>query len=299
MDYRRLRYFVAVAEELHFTRAAHRLGVAQPHLSQEIRRLEREIDVELFSRTKRTVSLTPAGRVFLEKVRTVFDATAEAVNAAQRASKGEVGRLALGFVSAAAYAVVPQVVARFRKAYPDVELVLYELNSDEGVELIRHGGLDVCLLHPPRNLDPTLHAEVAWQEALVIALPKSHPFASRQSIDLKKLKMEPWVLWRREIASRLYDEIAAACAAAGFEPRVAQRTVRLATVVSLVASGVGLAMVPSSAMRMGIAGVVFRPVRGARVTVPMSFVWRNKDVSPTVAPFVRAVKAARGHGAVS
>src|SRR5262245_29396076 len=127
MDFRHLKFFVAVAEELHFTRAANRLRVAQPHLSQEIRKLEREIGVELFARTKRSVALTPAGHVFLGRVRVLFDAAAEAVNAAQRASRGETGRLTVGFVSAAAYAVIPEAVAAFRRAYPDVELLLREL----------------------------------------------------------------------------------------------------------------------------------------------------------------------------
>ncbi len=295
MEYRRLRFFIAVAEELHFTRAASRLRVAQPHLSQEIRKLEREIGVELFARTKRSVALTPAGRIFLDRARAIFDVTADAVHAAQRASRGETGKLTVGFVSAAAYAVMPNAIARFRRSHPDVELVLNELNSDEGVEEVRSGRLDVCLLHPPRSLEPALGVDVAWQESMVVALPRSHRFARTRRISLSKLKTEPWVLWRREIASRLYDEIFAACASSGFEPRVVQRTVRLATVVSLVASGVGLALVPATSAQMGIKSVVFRPLEGRRILVPMSFVWRRDEVSPALAPFMAAVRATKLH----
>jgi hypothetical protein len=133
--------------------------------------------------------------------------------------RGETGKLTVGFVSAATYAVMPNAIARFRRSHPNVELVLNELNSDEGVEEVRSGRLDVCLLHPPRSLEPALGVDVAWQESMVVALPRSHKFARTRRISLSKLKTEPWVLWRREIASRLYDEIFAACASSGFEPR--------------------------------------------------------------------------------
>lgn len=290
MDFRHLRFFIAVAEELHFTRAATKLRVAQPHLSQEIRKLEREIGVQLFARTKRSVALTAAGNAFLVRVRDLFDEATEAVKAAQRASRGEIGRLAIGFVSAAAFAVIPAAVASFRRAYPDVELSLSEVNSDEGLQAVRNGQLDVCLLHPPHHLESTLKVEPAWWEPLVIVVPREHALAAKPRLGLKSLATEPWVLWPREIASRLYDDVISACGTAGFEPRVVQRTVRLATVVSLVASGVGVSLVPSTAARMGVMNVVFRAPAAARTAVPVSFVWRRGDVSPALAPFLSAVR---------
>jgi DNA-binding transcriptional LysR family regulator len=293
MEFRRLKFFVAVAEELHFTRAASRLRIAQPHLSQEIRKLERELNTQLLKRTKRSVALTPAGAVFLEKARAIVDAIAEAVHAAQRASRGETGKLAVGFVSVAGYTVIPLAVAKFRRLHPDVELVLSELNSDEGVHALRNGRLDLCLLHPPRNLEPALSVEMAWQEPLVAVLPRGHPLASARRVNLAKLKTEPLVLWQREIASRLHDDVIAACASAGFEPRVAQRTVRLATVVSLVASRVGYALVPASTALMGVKSAVFRPLQNIRIMVPMSFVWRRNDAAPSLAPFMAAVREAK------
>lgn len=292
MELRRLRYFAAVADELHFTRAAGKLRVAQPHLSQEIRKLEQEMRVELFARTRRSVVLTAAGEVFLQRVRAIFDATTDAVSAAQRASRGETGRLGVGFVSVAAYSVMPQAIADYRRAYPDVELALSELNSDEGLDDVRCGRLDVCLLHPPRNIEPDLGAETAWEESLVVAVPDQHALANATRIRLSQLKTEPWVFWHRDIASRLHDDIMGVCRAAGFEPHVAQRTVRLATVVSLVASGVGVAVVPATAAHMGIKGVVFRPLV-TRVSVPIAFVWRRREATPALAPFMAALRAAK------
>src|SRR5262245_33613793 len=236
MEYRHLKFFVAVAEELHFTRASARLRIAQPHLSQEIRRLEREIGVDLFVRTKRSVALTTAGRAFLERVRIVFDVTAGAVYAAQRASRGEIGRITLGYVTVAAIDVIPNATARFRNAYPDVEVLLKDVHSDEGLEAVRTGQLDLGLLHPPRTVDPALNIETIWLEPLVALLPPNHPLAGMRRISLERLRLEPWVVAPREAASRLYDETIAACAAAGFEPRIVQRTVRVTTSFSMVAS---------------------------------------------------------------
>jgi DNA-binding transcriptional LysR family regulator len=293
MDFRRLKFFLSVAQELHFTRAASKLHIAQPHLSQEIRKLEHELGIELFTRTRRSVALTPAGYVFLERVRTIFDATAEAVRAAQRASRGEVGKLAIGFVSAAGYAVVPRAIAKFRRTHPDVELILSELNSDEGVQDVTSGRLDVCLLHPPRYLEPELCVETTWHEPLVVALPRGHALASRGRVNLNQLKTEPLVLWHREIASRLHDDVIAACAAAGFEPCVAQQAVRLATVVSLVASGVGYAIIPATMAQAGTKAAVYLPLAGKKFSVPMAFVWRRKEVPPALGPFMAAVREAK------
>ena len=290
MDHRRLKFFVAVAEELHFTRAAARLRIAQPNLSQEIRRLEREIGVELFVRTKRSVALTPAGHTFLQQVRAALDATTDAVRAAQRASRGEIGRLRLGFVSTAAHGVIPKAIARFRGAYPDVELLLTELNSDEGLEALRAGQLDLCLLLPPRSVDPALNIEPVWFEPLVAVLPPRHQLAKRQRIALQHLKSESWVLWRREIASRLYDEVIGACAAAGFEPRVAQRVRRATTAVSLVASGIGVTLLPMTVARLGIGGTIYRRLRSPGASVPVAFAWRQDQTAPALANLMAVVR---------
>jgi DNA-binding transcriptional LysR family regulator len=290
VEYRHLKFFVAVAEELHFTRASVRLRVAQPHLSQEIRRLEREIGVELFVRTKRSVTLTTAGRAFLERVRIVLDNTADAVHAAQRASRGEIGRIRLGFTRVAAIGVIPSATARFRSAYPDVEVLLKDVSSDEGLEAVRTGQLDLCLLHPPRTVDPALNIETVWLEPLVAVLPPKHPLADMQRISLQRLRSEPWVIHHRETASRLYDEIIAACAAAGFEPRVAQRTARMTTTISMVASGIGVTLMPITQARLAFGGAVYRELRSPRSSIPLAFAWRRGQTAPVLARFMAVVR---------
>jgi DNA-binding transcriptional LysR family regulator len=290
VEYRHLKFFVAVAEELHFTRASVRLRIAQPHLSQEIRRLEREIGVELFVRTKRSVALTSAGHAFLARVRIVLDNTADAMHAARRASRGETGRIRVGFVTVAAIGVIPSASARFRSAYPDVEVLLKDVQSDEGLEAVRTRQLDLCLLHPPRTVDPALNIETIWLETLVAVLPPKHPLADKQRISLQHLKSEPWILVHRENGSRLHDETIAACAAAGFEPRVAQRTTRLASTISMVASGIGVALLQITSARAVFGGAVYRHLRPPRICIPLSFAWRQDQTAPVVAQFMAVVR---------
>jgi DNA-binding transcriptional LysR family regulator len=289
VENRRLKYFVAVAEELHFTRASVRLRIAQPYLSQEIRRLERDIGVELLVRTKRSVVLTPAGHEFLKRVRIVLDNTADAVHSARRASRGETGRIRIGFVTAAAVAVIPNAAVRFRSAYPDVEVLLNDVHSEEGIEAVRTGQLDLCLLHPPRTLDPALNIETAWLEPLVALLPPKHPLADKQRISLQRLRSEPWVIIPRETASRHYDEVIAACAAAGFEPSIAQRPTRLTTQISMVASGIGVTLLPITLARLAFGGVVYRQLRPPR-SIPVAFAWRRDQTAPVLAHFMAVVR---------
>ena len=286
-----MKSFLAVAEDLHFTRAAERLRVAQPNLSQEIRRLEREIGVDLFARTKRSVALTPAGHTFLQHVRALLNATADAVHATQRASRGEIGRIRLGMVSAATFSVIPNAIGRFRAAYPNVEILLSELYSVEAPDALRTGRLDLCVLHPPRNVEVALNIVSIWDEQLVAALSPKHPLAGIQRIGLSTLRSEPWVLWPREMATRLYDEVIAACAAAGFEPRVVQRATRVTTVASMVAAGLGVALLPITVARLGIGGATFRPLRPPRVSVPVAFAWRQSETAPELAHFMAIVRA--------
>jgi len=294
MENRRFKFFVAVAEELHFTRASQRLRIPQPYLSQEIRRLEREIGVELFVRTKRSVALTPAGRTFLEHVRVLLDNTADAVRAAQRASRGEIGRIRLGFTRVAAIGVIPKAIARFRAAHPDVEVLLKDVSSDEGLEAIRSGQLDLCLLHPPLTVDPALNIETIWLEPLVVLLPPKHPLADKQRISLQRLRSEPWVITPRETASRVYDEIIAACAAAGFEPRIAQRTARMTTAFSMVASGIGVTLTAITQAQLAFGGAVYRQLRSPGISIPVAFAWRRDKTAPVLARFMAVVRQTRG-----
>jgi DNA-binding transcriptional LysR family regulator len=236
------------------------------------------------------VELTPAGKTFLERARVVLDSTADAARAAQRASRGEIGRLVVGCGSVASYAVVPNAIARLRLAYPEVEIMLTEFHSDEAVEALRMGRLDVCVVHPPRNIDPGLRVEPIMIESMVVALPKGHDLAKLQRISLRRLRSEPWIFWHRETASRLYDEIMSACATAGFQPYVLQRTTRLSTVICLVGSGMGVALVPASAAVLKIEGIVLRKLQPPRIEIPLSLVTRSGHRAPALVPFIGAIR---------
>jgi DNA-binding transcriptional LysR family regulator len=291
VQHRHLRFFIAVAEELHFTRAAVRLRVAQPHLSLEIRRLEEEIGVPLLVRDRRRVSLTAAGQAFLVHARLVLADTASAVRAAQRAHRGETGSLRVGFVSSAGFgALLPDAVRRFRVERPEVEIVLNEHNSDEQVELITGGRLDVGLLHPPLKSELGLQIENVLLERLVAALPQNHHLARRRRLALSALAGEAWVLFPRAIASRLYEEIMIACADAGFSPRVVQEGIKLSTIMSLIAAELGVSLVPQSLARLGMGRVVCVPLAKEAPALPLALMWRRGDTNPPLAPFMQVVR---------
>src|SRR5262249_55739795 len=186
--------------------------------------------------------------------------------------------------------VSPNAIARFRSAYPEVELLLTEHNSDEGLEAVRTGQLDLCLLHPPRSIEPALNIEPVWLEPLVAVLPPKHRLENMRQIGLQRLKSEPWVFWQREIASRLYDEVITACATAGFEPRVVQRAGRATTAISLVAGGVGVTILPITIARLAIGGAIYRPLRSPRASVPVAFAWRQDQTAPVLAQFIAIVR---------
>jgi DNA-binding transcriptional LysR family regulator len=291
MEYRHLRFFIAVAEDLSFTRAATRLRVAQPHLSREVRRLEHELRVPLFERNRRRVALTAAGSAFLEKARGILAETAEAARAAQRASRGETGRIRVGFSSSAGFGMLPDAVRRFRLERPGVELVLTEFNSDEQPDLVRSGMLDASLLYPPYPPEHGLESETLIVDPLVAALPEGHRLAGQRQVALEALAAEPWILFRRAIASCLHDEIIRACAKAGFAPRIVQEGRKLSTIASLVASGLGVTLVPITLMRLRLPRMVCRPLTSPAPRVPLSLMWRRNDPNPALAPFLATVRS--------
>jgi DNA-binding transcriptional LysR family regulator len=290
MEFRHLRFFIAVAEELHFTRAATRLRVAQPHLSQEIRRLEDELGVALLVRDRRHVELTAAGRAFLAEARIVLAASAGAARAAQRAARGEIGQVRIGFASSAGFGLLPDAVRRFRQQWPGVELSLQELNSNEQVDMLRSGRLDVGLFHPPEVSEPGLAFEVLIHDPLIVAMPEGHRLASRARIPIAALAAEPWILFPRHVASRLFDEIHRACAEAGFIPRAAQEAVKLSTIISLIASGLGIGLVPMPLARLRLWRTVCRPLAAPGPQVPLALGWRIGDPNPALEPVLATIR---------
>jgi DNA-binding transcriptional LysR family regulator len=292
MELRHLRYFVAVAEELHFGRAAERLRIAQPPLSRQIRDLEREIGAPLFERVARGVELTAAGHAFLPEARLTLAQAERAQRSALRAAQGEAGRLRVGFVEAATWSgVLPEVLGFFRMHLPDIGLSLFEMEALQQADAFRDGRIDVGMLHSlPPDAERWLQAESVYSDPMVAALPAVHRLAGRTRIALADLAEEPWVLFPRPSAPVLYDALIARCRAAGFSPRVVQEAAGWHTVAGLVAAGVGAAFVPRSLALHERPGVAWPAVRDLAVELEMWAAWRRDRRSPVRERFVTALR---------
>lgn len=258
MELRHIRYFLAVAEERNFTRAAARLGIGQPPLSLQIKDLEAEIGVRLFRRVPHGAELTEAGQSFLEKVRSMPDQAAEAVRAAQRASRGETGWLRLGFTGTAALnPILPAAIRAFRRDYPDAKLTMEEANSVALTKGLIEERLDAAILRPSSADPPEIREYVLVRELLVAALPASHPAAAGAAVDLAVLAPTPLILTPRAIGIGLHDAAITACRAAGFEPILGQPAPQIASILSLVSAELGFSLVPASMAQLNIDGICF------------------------------------------
>ncbi len=289
MELRHLRYFLAVAEELHFGRAAERVHIAQPPLSRQIQQLEEEIGVKLFHRTRRSVRLTHAGNAFLEEVRKILDLSEKAISLAQRAEQGEIGRLVVSFVGSATYSFVPSALRSFRELFPDVELVLREFSTDLQLEALHEGSVQVGFLRQPIN-DDTLFIETILREPLRLAVPADHPLASTPRVELDMLAKEPFVMYSRQQGTAFYGEIMSLCHRAGFSPKVVQEALQMPTVLGLVSVGIGVAIVPGSVQNLQMPGVVYRILTGVDQTTELAMAWRRDDESPVSKAFLNVTR---------
>jgi len=287
MELRHLRYFVTVAEELHFGRASARLGIAQPPLSRQIQRLEAELGFSLFDRSKRRIELTSAGAVFLGHARSVLESVEVGVREARRTSAGERGRVAVGYPSSLAYTGLVALLRAFRLEFPDVELTVRELPMTGQIEAIKSGQLDVGFIRGPLS-DKSIAAECVRREPLVIALPADHPLAGHARLKLEKLASEPFVFFPRPRAPAFFDLLVALCQKAGFSPRILQEAPQV-DVLSLVAAGFGISILPASVREIRRADIVFRPFAGAPTT-ELLLAWRTGDTSPARQAFVNLVR---------
>lgn len=290
MELRTLRYFVAVAQELHFGRAAGLMNISQPPLTRQIQNLEKELKVILLHRTKRRVELTTAGGVFLRHALEVLAAAEEAANAAQRSQRGEMGRLVVGYFLSMTYSPLPAILRLFRKRVPDAELVLQEMGIADMPDALSKRMIDVGFLRPP-VANAGIVTRVLMREPFVIALPTGHPLARRQRIGLAKLASEPFITFTPS-RSVIHHQVMGACHDAGFQPRVVQAASHRDGVLGLVRSGVGIAIVPDSARRQGGDGVEFRELTGAIPKVELAMAWRRSDVSPLVRTFTDVARHA-------
>jgi len=289
MELRHLRYFIAVAEELHFGRAAERLHMAQPPLSHQIQKLEAELEVQLFHRTKRSVQLTDAGLVFLEEAHLTLTQAERAVVSARRANRGEIGRLVIGFVSSAMYDVLPDILRVYRERFPGVNLVLREMPTMQQVHALYNGRINTGFIRPPLN-DQALRVETILREPLLAALPEHHFLSSQSQISLEALAKEPFVLFPRHLGPSFYDQIVSLCLKAGFSPNAVQEAVEMQTIVSLVAAGIGVALVPASLRNLQRVGVVYKDIQGAAPLAEIAMLWRKDDASPALLAFLNVVR---------
>jgi len=289
MELRHLRYFVAVAEELHFGRAATRLAIVQPSLSQQIRQLEDELGFPLFQRTKRSVELTEAGKVFLSAAHSILAQVQEAKRAAQRAYRGEEGRLVVGYTSSSTYDLLPLMLRVYRERFPHVEVVLRELTTHEQVRALEGEYIQVGLLRLPINA-PLLDIEIVRQEPIVCVLPEEHPLAVRERIAVSLLAQEPFVLQSRHRGAGYYAQLMQLCLAAGFSPNVIQEVTELHAIVGLVAAGIGVSLVPLSTQNIRSHGVVYRELEGTAPMTEMAVAWRRDAHSAIVQNFLTVAR---------
>ncbi len=293
MELHSLRYFVAVAEELHFSRAATRLHITQPALSRQIRALEAEVGIILLRRTKRTVELTEAGTAFLVEVRKALQQVELAIHVAQRAARGEIGTLRIAFTPSAMHRVLPKILKQFRDRHPDVKLEMTELCTLDQVNALRTETVDLGLLHPPIEA-PLLDLYPLQGEKLVVALPATHPLAKQQQLPLKSVATESFILHPRCEGPVLYDQILSLCRAAGFEPHIVHEEVKHQTRVGLVAAGIGITFVPKSLQQSALAGVTYCPLTGTAPELQLAVAWRKEHMSPALQKVLKVIQNIAG-----
>jgi DNA-binding transcriptional LysR family regulator len=281
MDRAGLECFVALAEELHFGRAAERCHMSQPAMSQQIRRLEQELNVRLAHRTKRVVSLTRAGAVYVVEARKMLRQMDDSADLALRTDRGEAGQLRLGVTAPALFVIYPEIAAIFRQRLPNVGLVVREMTTAEQEHALRRGDLDVGLVHPPLD-DPGLAAEEIGRAPFHIALPVTHPLTRHESLELKDVAREQAVIFPREIAPQLYDTILLLCREAGFSLRIAMEAHPAQSIIALVAAGVGIGFIASETQRIDRAGVTYRPIRGPGPQLSIGVAYHTDEAAPSV-----------------
>lgn len=285
LELRQLRYFVAVAEELHFRRAAQRLHISQPPLSHQIAALETELGCQLLARTRRSVRLTPAGASFLRDARTMLAELDAAASTARAIDAGQVGRLRVSFVGSALTSVVPAVVQRFRLARPGVEIELRERSTVQQLRALDDDVIDVGLIRGPAEVPPSLVAWPVLRERTVCVLPADHELAALRRVPLRRLAAHPLVMFPREQAPGFHDLIIARLAAAGLPPRVVQYAPEMLTIIGLVAAGIGVSLVPASLSHLALDGVAYRPIVSAPDAELLAVV-RGDDRSPLLEAFL-------------
>lgn len=296
MKLRQLRFFLSVADERHFGRAAERIGMTQPPLSQGILALERELGVELFTRNKRHVELTSIGRQLVAHARTVVETADRMPVLARQMAAGEIGSLKLGFVPTTDYSLLPDLVGDYRRAYPDVHIVLREMASDSQLEAVAKGDIDAGLIISVATpVRPPLAYLPLFREPLIAAAPEAWVESGRlrsdgRSVALSDLCRHPLVIFPRSASPAFHDLITGYIAGHGIVPEIGQEAIQMQTIVSLVSAGMGVALVPQSLQRLGRSGTRYLRLAEAAPSVETGLIWREGDRSPVLIHFVEAAR---------
>ncbi|MDJ0534631.1 MAG: LysR family transcriptional regulator [Xenococcaceae cyanobacterium MO_207.B15] len=287
MELRHLKYFVAVAEELHFGRAAEKVQITQPVISDQIRRLEQELGVKLFFRTKRIVELTEPGKIFFKDAKQILERVDRAVSAVQKAERGELGSLIIGYTGPALYTLLPKIIRTFRDRYSQVELVLKEICTNEQVEALNSGNIEVGFLHPP--VDGEFEFISIMTEKMVLALPEDHPLTTFTKVPISKLSNQSFILFPRHEGLSLYNRILLMCQQAGFAPKIVQEVTPQPTMIGLVAAGIGVSLVSESLQNINRPGVVYRKLDVPTPELELVAAWKKEKVSPVLPKFLQVV----------
>jgi len=287
MELRHLRYFVAVAEELHFTRAAERLGIKQPPLSLQIRQLEQEIGTALFHRLTRGVELTEAGTLLLDDAHRILDQVERTKTSIQTRARGETGRIHVGFAGATYFQpLVPDIIRSYRETYPGVVLSPEQSNTPHLIAGLLSGAIDVAFVRPPLSDGEGLAVQPLVEEHMRIVLPAAHPRADSRSMPLSALAQETLILFPRTIGPGLHDSIIASCQRAGFSPALGQDAPQISSIVYLVAAGFGVSIVPQSIEQIHAEGVTYLRIDRDEPRAPIGLAYRKEEHSMAVRNFV-------------
>ncbi|MGG0186554.1 LysR substrate-binding domain-containing protein [Bacillus rhizoplanae] len=287
MDIRKMRYFIMVAEELNFSRAAERLRMAQPPLSQEIRKLEEELGVQLFHRTKRMVELTDAGKIFLEGSQQTLFQLERAIKETQLAAEGKIGNLIIGFVDSTE--IVIEVLNKFRERFPKIHLILREMTTEQQLKALYEKQIHIGFIRSKQN-NEILSSEVCSEESLRLVLHQDHPFASLPEIPLQLLIDEPFILFPRHLGPNFYDLIISYFRDHGVSLKVVQEAIQMQTIVNLVATGMGVSVVPSSVESYKRSGVIYKKIQETTPKVNLYVGWRQDEKSAVVDHFLTVVR---------
>jgi DNA-binding transcriptional LysR family regulator len=289
LSLRSLRFFVTLAEELHFARAAARLGIAQPGLSQHVRRLEQLLGVRLFNRTNRRVELTEAGHALIPDARVLLQHSARMSTRVRCVAKGETGRVRVGFVASGGYDLLPKIIRRFRVACPDAAIELDACDLQLPWDRLEAGVLDVVIARGPRR-HPSFKIETLYREPLCVVLPATHPLVARRRLRLVDLAHEAFAMFPRDRAPEFLDAIIGVCRDAGFVPRITHEAADWQVLASLVAADVVIALAPASVQHMRRKGVCYRPLSPRRDIARLDLIFAADGVSPLTRTFLRVAR---------